>query len=178
MASTTDAASEGEHDDGRARPTIVVLGAPPGSARVLATPLRARVAMAAQLYREGRAARVLVTGIRSARVDETGPMCDALVALGVDARALVVDEEGARTFTSLVRARDVFGVVHAIVVTNAFHMPRALFLARALGLVAEGAIALEDPLPRRRRRAWRAAREVGALSRAVIDVALHRARRG
>lgn len=172
MSRTTGTPSVDARDEDRARSTIVVLGAPPGAGPALAPPLRARVATAAAVYLEARAARVLVSGIRNARLDETGPMRDALLALGVDAHALLVDEKGVRTLTSLVRARDLFDVERAIVVTNAFHMPRALLLARALGLDVEGAIAREDPLPRRRRRAWRVAREVGALSRAVVDVAV------
>jgi vancomycin permeability regulator SanA len=94
----------------------------------------------------------------------------------VPEQALLVDRDGLRTFTSLRRARDVFALTRVVVVTNPFHMPRALFLARALGLSVTGVPAPERRAPRTRTHVLRLVREGGALTRAVVDVAWIRLR--
>lgn len=156
---------------GGERPTIVLLGAPPGNAPLLASPLAARVDVAARLFHAGASDRILVTGVKRPWLDEIGPMCRALAALDVPFEALLVDPDGLRTLTSLIRARDLFAIKRGLVVTNPFHMPRALFLARALGLDVKGVAASEREPPRRRTRVKRVVREGGAFTRAVIDVA-------
>jgi SanA protein len=70
-------------------------------------------------------------------------MRDALVARGVPAKLITQDHAGFRTLDSLVRAREVFGIEELVVVTDDWHLPRALFLARSAGVDAIGA-AFED----------------------------------
>lgn len=72
-------------------------------------------------------------------------MRDALISRGVPAGAITLDYAGFRTLDSLVRAREIFGVNAPIVVTDDWHQPRTLFLARAAGLDAVGMCSADVP---------------------------------
>ena len=63
------------------------------------------------------------------------------IALGVPARDIVLDYAGFRTYDSLYRARDIFGIRQALLVTQSYHLPRALYTAHHLGIDAEGVAA-------------------------------------
>jgi SanA protein len=98
-----------------------------------------RVQRAVQLWRSGKVQRVLVSGDHHTwAYDEPDTMRRALQAAGVPGRDIFTDHDGLNTWDSMVRARNVFGVRSAIVITQGFHMPRALFLAREAGLRAFG----------------------------------------
>jgi SanA protein len=100
----------------------------------------ARMNTAAQLWRERKAQHFLVSGDHGHKeYDEVTAMRDALIARGVPASAITLDHAGFRTLDSMARARQVFGVQRMIVVSDDWHLPRALFLARAAGIEAEGA---------------------------------------
>jgi SanA protein len=117
----------------------IVLGAlvyPDGR---MSSVLADRVAAAARLYREGRVEKVLVSGDHHSRTyDEVTPMRARLVALGVSPRDVFEDHAGFDTWSSMVRARKIFDAHSVIVVTNGFHLARAVYLARRAGLVAGG----------------------------------------
>src|SRR4051812_17011376 len=101
--------------------------------------LEDRLRGAAALYRAGRVDRVLASGDHGRRdYDEVNAMRHELVRLGVPDRDVFTDHAGFATLDSVVRAREVFGVRSAIVVTQAFHLPRALWLARQAGPAAYG----------------------------------------
>jgi SanA protein len=98
-----------------------------------------RVTAAARLYRDGRVDKVLVSGDHHSRTyDEVTPMRRRLLALGVRARDIFEDHAGFDTWSSMVRARKIFGAHDVIVVSNGFHLARAVYLARRAGLVAAG----------------------------------------
>lgn len=98
-----------------------------------------RVRQAARLWYTGKVDRVLVSGDHhSWAYDEPDTMRKALVRDGVPARAIFEDHAGFDTWATMVRARSVFGVRSAVVITQGFHMPRALFLAGAAGIDATG----------------------------------------
>src|SRR5919202_2465346 len=98
-----------------------------------------RVGQAATLWRAGKVERVLVSGDHHRwSYDEPDTMRKALLRAGVPARDIFTDHAGLNTWASMVRAKKVFGVRSAIVVTQAFHMPRALYLADAAGMRARG----------------------------------------
>ena len=61
--------------------------------------------------------------------------------LGVPDRDIVLDFAGFRTYDSLYRARDIFGVRHALLVSQSYHLPRALYTASRLGIDAAGVAA-------------------------------------
>jgi SanA protein len=98
-----------------------------------------RVQGAVNLWRAGKVQRILVSGDHHTwSYDEPDTMRRALQAAGVPGRDVFTDHAGFDTWDSMVRARKVFGVHSAIVVTQGFHMPRALYLASQAGLDAQG----------------------------------------
>ena len=101
--------------------------------------LEDRIRAAAALYRAGRVDRVLASGDHGRPdYDEVNAMRRELVALGVPDSDVFTDHAGFATLDSVVRARKVFNVHSVVVVTQPFHMPRALWLARRAGLTAYG----------------------------------------
>jgi len=98
-----------------------------------------RVRQAAKLWHAGKVRQVLVSGDHhSWGYDEPDTMRKALVAMGVPPRDVFEDHAGFDTWATMVRARGIFGVRSAVVVTQGFHMPRALYLADAVGIDATG----------------------------------------
>jgi SanA protein len=98
-----------------------------------------RVRRAAALWRAGKVDKVLVSGDHHTwAYDEPDTMRKALVRDGVPPRDVFEDHAGFDTWATMVRARSIFGVRDAVVVTQGFHMPRALFLADAAGIDATG----------------------------------------
>jgi len=120
------------------RPTAIVFGA--GVVNGQATPALAdRVDGAVALYREGRVSHLLMTGDNSsADYDEVSVMRDLAIEAGVPAEAITRDHAGFDTRSSCYRARDVFGVRAAVLVTQDYHLPRALYSCRNLGIDAIG----------------------------------------
>ncbi len=117
----------------------LVLGAQVNPDGSLSTMLADRVAVGARLYREGKVDKVLASGDHGTRqYDEVDAMKRALIAAGVPARDVFTDHAGFDTWNSVVRARKVFQVTSALIVTQNFHLPRAVWLARRAGLEAHG----------------------------------------
>ncbi|MFI6603071.1 vancomycin high temperature exclusion protein [Nonomuraea sp. NPDC050536] len=101
--------------------------------------LARRLDIAAELYRAGKVKALLLSGDNS-RVgyDEPTAMRDYLAARGIPVSAMVLDYAGFDTWDSCVRARKVFGAQRLTVVTQLFHLPRAVALCRAAGLETYG----------------------------------------
>lgn len=97
-----------------------------------------RLDAAAALYKAGKVKYFIVSGTREGRYDEPTAMRDGLVARGVPAAAIYRDFGGDRTLDSIVRARRVYGQTRLIVVSQRFHLARALFLALHEGIEAWG----------------------------------------
>ncbi len=98
-----------------------------------------RVRGAARLWHAGKVEKILVSGDHHTwAYDEPDTMRKALVKRGVPARDVFEDHAGFDTWATMVRARSIFNVQDAVVVTNGFHMPRALFLAEEAGIHATG----------------------------------------
>jgi SanA protein len=136
--------------------------------------LEDRVAMAAELVRTGKAQRLLMTGDnRIVEHDEPGRMRDHAITLGVPADAIQLDYGGRRTYDSCYRATRIFGLTDAILVTQDFHLPRALLICRGLGLDAVGVTADRQAYAPRAL-AWSEAREFLATTLAVVDLHLRR----
>jgi SanA protein len=96
-----------------------------------------RIAAAARLYRAGKVKHLLVSGDNRIRTyDEPSDMREALVAAGVPTNAITCDYAGFRTLDSVLRARSVFGLKRFVIVTEEFHCPRALWIARQHDLEA------------------------------------------
>jgi SanA protein len=98
-----------------------------------------RIAAAADLYAAGKVDKLLLSGDHGRwSYDEVGTMRRALLARGIPARDLFTDHAGFDTWDSAQRARRVFGVDSVIVVTQRFHLSRALYAAHRAGLQATG----------------------------------------
>jgi SanA protein len=98
-----------------------------------------RIEAAAELYRAGKVDKLLLSGDHGRwGYDEVGAMRRELLARGIPARDLFTDHAGFDTWDSAQRARRVFGVESAIVVTQRFHLGRALYAAHRAGLDATG----------------------------------------
>ncbi|MEE6260046.1 SanA/YdcF family protein [Plantactinospora sonchi] len=154
-----------------AAPVALVLGAqvqPDGTPSAF---LAARLGVARQLVEAGKVQVVLVSGDhRRWDYDEPGAMRRWLVERGVPAGKVVEDHAGFDTYDSCLRARRVFGVERAIVVTQGFHIDRAVTVCRRVGVDAVG---VGDESVRRFERAWAwgGFRERFAAVKAVYDVA-------
>jgi SanA protein len=118
----------------------LVLGTAPKLASGRNPFFEARMNTAAKLWQEKKARHFLVSGDHGQpEYDEVNAMRDALIDRGVPASAITLDHAGFRTLDSVVRARKVFGVKKMIIVSDDWHLPRAIFLARSAGIEAEGA---------------------------------------
>jgi SanA protein len=101
-----------------------------------------RVHAAEALYRAGKVKKILVSGDHGSwSYDEPGTMRRMLLADGIPGRDIFTDHAGFDTWDSAQRARRVFDVSSAVVVTQGFHMARALFDARRAGLKVTGFVA-------------------------------------
>lgn len=101
--------------------------------------LRDRVETAAGLYFDGKVEKILMSGDnRFDYYNEPEAMRQYALSLGVPETAIAMDFAGRRTYDTCYRARAIFGVSEALLVTQDFHLPRALFLCNALGLKAYG----------------------------------------
>ncbi|GAA2398093.1 ElyC/SanA/YdcF family protein [Actinomadura vinacea] len=119
-------------------PVALVLGAGIRGGKP-STFLVRRLDLAMDLYRRGKVKVILVSGDnRSRQYDEPTVMRDHLMAGGVPQGKIVRDFAGLDTWDSCTRARRIFGVRRLTVVTQGFHLPRAVALCRAAGLDAWG----------------------------------------
>ncbi len=130
--------------------------------------LQARVNTAVSLYKAGKVRVLLMSGDNSlAEYDEVSAMKKAAVALGVPSEHVLLDFAGFRTLDSCVRLRKVFGQTEAVIVSQGFHLPRAIHLCRWAGVAATG---VEAPDPRTRpRRIFSGTREIAASFQAWLD---------
>lgn len=164
----------GAPSKGRVDPVdcALVLGARVYAGGEVSAVLEDRLETGLALYRSGRVSRLLLSGDHGGSdYDEVNTMRRWLEARGVPPEALFLDHAGFDTYSSMRRARDVFRVRRMLVVTQRFHLPRALYIARSLGLEADGVIA-----DRRMYRGvvYSEAREIASRTRAFVDVARDR----
>jgi SanA protein len=101
--------------------------------------LRDRVETGVNLYLEGKVEKLLMSGDNSVEYyNEPESMRQYAVSLGVPVEDIVLDYAGRRTYDTCYRARAIFGVQRALLITQKFHLPRALFLCNSLGLETVG----------------------------------------
>ncbi len=132
--------------------------------------LRDRVETAAHLFKDGKVEKLLMSGDnRFVEYNEPEAMRQYALSLGVPDEAIVLDYAGRRTYDTCYRAKAIFGVKSAILVTQDFHLPRALFLCNTLGLEAVGVKADNFYYLKRLRLYWNV-RELLATVGAFMDV--------
>ncbi len=153
-----------------ARPVAIVFGAGLWRDGTATPVLYDRVATAAGLYFAGKVEKLLMSGDnRVVEYNEPWVMRGVALELGVPEEAIVLDYAGRRTYDTCYRAKAIFGVQEAILVTQVFHLPRALYTCNQLGLAAVG---VEADLRTYRRRSmlyWNL-RELPATLAALWDV--------
>ncbi|MBU8856967.1 MULTISPECIES: ElyC/SanA/YdcF family protein [unclassified Micromonospora] len=167
------AAAEGrlfDAADAPETPVALVLGTKVEPDGTPASFLAGRLEIARRLYAAGKVQVLLLSGDNMDRdYDEPGAMRRWLVDRGVPAEKTVLDHAGFDTYDSCVRAHRVFGVRRATVVTQSFHLPRAVALCRDAGIDAVG---VGDDTARRHAGQSRisSTREYGACVKAAVDV--------
>jgi len=149
-------------------PVAIVFGAGYWSSGALSDVLRDRLDAAIELYRAGRVRKLLLSGDN--RVDdynEPAKMQEYALAQGIPEADLVLDYAGRRTYDTCYRARDIFRITDAILVSQRYHLPRAIATCNGLGLNTIGYIADRTNYVRI---GWYWTREVPALWRAWWDL--------
>lgn len=104
------------------------------------TPILAdRVRAAVELYRSGRVHKLLMSGDNSSvNYNEVAAMRRLAIEQGVPAADITLDYAGFSTYESCYRAREIFGVTQAVLVTQRYHLPRAVYTCTQLGINAVG----------------------------------------
>ncbi|HEB64831.1 MAG TPA: hypothetical protein ENJ02_04730, partial [Chloroflexi bacterium] len=126
-------------EDAAPQPVAIVFGAGLYRDGSPTPVLRDRLATAAELYALGKVEKLLFSGDnRTVYYNEPEAMRRYALQLGVPAETIVLDYAGLRTYDTCYRARHIFQVESAILVTQRFHLPRALYLCSRLGIRAEG----------------------------------------
>ena len=127
-----------------------------------------RVTAAVRLYLDGKVDTILMTGAtRPPNYNEPAAMRDLAIEMGVPAEAILMDELGVRTFESCRRARQYFGINQALLVSQRYHLPRAMILCQAMGIQVE---AVSSDLRYYRSYPYWEFREFPATLRALWDI--------
>jgi len=118
---------------------VLVLGAKVYGDESLSPILKDRVNYAIAIYEAGKADKILFTGDHGQTdYDEVNAMMDYAINQSVPKEDIFLDHAGFSTYESIYRARDIFLVSNVIIVTQDFHISRAVYIARSLGLNAYG----------------------------------------
>ncbi len=155
------------------KPAALVFGARVYSSGRPSAMLADRIATGVDLYHAGKVEQLIMSGDgRSTHYNEPDAMRQYALARGVPDEAIVIDPYGLRTYESCVRASEQFGVTDIILVTQDFHIDRALLTCRGLGLDA-AAVAADYQRPNGYSRyslTYSRLREIPATLGAVIDI--------
>jgi SanA protein len=158
------------------RPVAIIFGARVLPGGRLSTMLADRVRTGADLYHAGKVERLLMSGDNhAADYNEPEAMRRYALSLGVPPEAIELDPLGLRTYDTCYRAKNLFGIESAILVTQAFHLDRALLICDSLGIQAVG-VAADYQRPygySPRAMGWSRWREVVATAVAFYDLLRH-----
>lgn len=148
----------------------IVFGARVYTSGRLSAMLSDRMDRAIELYKAGKVQKLLVSGDnRFVDYDEPGRMMEYAISRGVPPEDVQPDYGGRRTYDTCYRAKAIFQVDAAILVTQEFHLPRALFTCSWLGIDAIG-VAADRRIYSPSSLAWSETREMPALLVALVDV--------
>lgn len=125
--------------DAAVMPTAIVFGAGLNSKNTPSAILSARIRAAAALYHAGKVKNILLSGDGLDQYhNEPAAMRALALKLGVPAHDLILDYAGNDTYHTCLNAKDIFDIEEAILVTQRFHLPRALFICSNLGVNSQG----------------------------------------
>ena len=132
---------------------------------------RDRVDTAIELYQANKISKILVSGDHGRQeYDEVNAAKDYLLENNIPAKDIFTDHAGFDTYDSLYRARDVFEVKDVIVITQEFHLPRALYIGKSLDLEITGVKADQRAY---RNISYNYRREIPAKIKAFLNVIFH-----
>lgn len=121
---------------------VLILGAAVYSKDRVSQVVYDRIVRGAELYNKGKARKILVSGDHGQKeYDEVNTIRKWLMKFGIPKEDIFLDHAGFSTYESLYRARHIFQVKSLIIVTQEFHLPRALYIASGFGIQAQGYIA-------------------------------------
>jgi SanA protein len=130
--------------------------------------LRDRIKVAADLYKQGKIKKIIMSGDnRFLNYNEPQSMIRYAKNLGVPEDVMQPDYAGVRTYDTCYRAKNIFGINEAVLITQNFHLPRAIYLCSNLGIKSIGVTA---DLHRYKHQDILRIREFFALDLAVIDI--------
>lgn len=143
-------------------PVVIVPGAKVGPDGAPMAYMRGRLDVAIELLRAGKVREILVSGDAAGTSgDEIASMTKYLVDHGIDPAVVRADGEGVSTRATCERAKNLFGIDRAIIVTQYRHLPRAVALCRGAGIDGYGVTAYceckRTTLVRNNLREWLAA---------------------
>lgn len=134
---------------------VLVLGAGVKADGRMSDMLTDRMETAIALYLRGAGKKLLLSGDARPGYDEPAAMRRAALRAGIPEEALLLDRRGLSTAASVRRAKTVFGAASLVIVTQKYHLYRALFLAERMGILALGVPADRRPYRSRRKQAVR-----------------------
>lgn len=125
---------------------IVVLGCKVQSDGELSHMLNDRMEVGVDVYfaleKEGRPAKLLVSGDHGTEeYNEVYAMKQFAIGQGIESSEIFMDHAGFSTYESIYRAKEIFGAERILIVTQEYHLYRALYIAEAMGIEAWGASA-------------------------------------
>lgn len=136
IITTEEAAKLGQID------CILVLGCQVKSDGTPSHMLEDRLKRGVELYNAGASDRLLMSGDHGqTEYDEVGHMKKYAVDAGVESQAVFMDHAGFSTYESIYRAKEIFGVERILIVTQEYHLYRAIYIAKSFGLEAWGVAA-------------------------------------
>ena len=118
---------------------IIVLGCqvhPDGNPSIM---LNDRIQRGVELYKLGVSQKIIMSGDHGqAEYDEVNAMKQTAIDLGVDSSDVFMDHAGFSTYETVYRAKEIFGAKRVVIVTQQYHLYRAVYIAKQLGLEAYG----------------------------------------
>ncbi len=149
--------------------TLIVFGAAAYGPDAPSAPLKDRLDMAAQLYTERKVKKIILSGDGSSDYyNEPLTMFNTLIKLGIPEDIMIQDKYGLRTYDTCYRAKNIYKLERVVLVSQGYHLPRAIFSCHFLGIDASGVYAVGDFSSDYSR--WNIIREIGAMYNAVLDV--------
>lgn len=126
-------------EDVNSYPVAIVLGARVVGAKVINGVYSDRLQTAVDLYKKGKITKILVSGDHGQiNYDEVNAGKDYLIKAGILSSDIFLDHAGFDTYDSIYRAKNIFNINRALIITQDFHLPRALYFSHELGMDALG----------------------------------------
>ena len=138
-SAVSDMIISAEEASGYGADCVIVLGCKVKENGVPSDMLRDRLTRGVELYRLGAAPKILMSGDHGREdYNEVGAMKSFAEEAGVPSENVFMDHAGFSTYETMYRAKEVFKARRVVIVTQEYHLYRALYIAKKLGLEAVG----------------------------------------